>query len=476
LTNADKEGRTTSGIQLPGVDALPPGPLRQLTEALHELYRAAGKPALRKVADAVRKGDFRGTASHQKVAELLHGEGVPTWSSLECVVRVLAGWATPSRDADVVVAGFKQLWDVLAGEESLQGSATVQGVVRIRSVFVLGGVTGETGYPTYEPKVLEQFCNRLGIVLARANIDLVACSPFPDSADFHTLWGYLESGAGIVHMHRPRGESIDQQVRELSNLLGVEKAGRIKEWFYPEPEAAGDEARRQAWLLCQLMAIEQASLIVAVGGRLGHTASTILHLAEARRLPVLPFTFLGGAAEQAFRRRDWGHIYPSLDVTRLSDKDAVDEVVDLANQMVTDRMKPGGPPGRPRSVFISRARLDVEYAQPLDRYLSEIGLTVLFGERELPAEKTVEAAIEDAVLRSDLFVVLWSRSYAASRYCYDEFHLAIRRNQAGQARLWVINLDGSDIVPPEGRHLQPLQARTPQQVVQIARDLLSGIP
>lgn len=98
---------------------------------------------------------------------------------------------------------------------------------------------------------------------------------------------------------------------------------------------------------------------------------------------------------------------------------------------------------------------------------------MLFGERELPSEKTVESAIEDAVLRSDLFIVLWSRSYAASRYCYDEIHLALRRHRVGELRLWIINLDGSDVVPPDARGLPRVMAQTPEEVLAVVRELLA---
>jgi hypothetical protein len=87
----------------------------------------------------------------------------------------------------------------------------------------------------------------------------------------------------------------------------------------------------------------------------------------------------------------------------------------------------------------------------------------------------VEAAIEDAVRGSDLFIVLWSRSYAASRYCYDEIALALRRHRAGELQLWIINLDGSDVVPPGARGLPSLQARTPEDVVSVVRDLLIDV-
>lgn len=463
-------------MQLPGPDELPPGPSRRLTEALHELYHAAGTPGLRKIATTVTDDSrFRDTVSHQKISAMLHGAGIPKWSKLEPVVLVLAEWSTPRRNPSEEAKRFKRLWDATTTGEKSEEPLPAEGVSRLRSAFVLGGVTGETKYPDFERTELEQFCQRLGATIAKAGVDMIICSPFPDSADFHALRGYVESGAGgTVHMHRPRHAGVEDQYAQLRAVLGPNAVGRIKNWYYPAPEKNDRDSLGQAWVLCQLMAMEQADVVIAVGGKQGKTASTILHLAEARKQPVVPFAFLGGAAERAFLRRDWAGAYPWLDVQRLTDKNAVGDAMIIADRMVTARVRGSdGTQGRPGAVFVSRARPDVEYARALDRYLSTAGLTVLFGERELPADRTVESAIEDAVLRSDLFIVLWSRSYAASRYCYDEIHLALQRYRAGELRLWIINLDGSDIVPPDARELPQLMARTPEAVVTVVRDLLA---
>ncbi|MBC6449713.1 toll/interleukin-1 receptor domain-containing protein [Actinokineospora sp. HBU206404] len=456
-------------------DDLPRGPLRELTEALHELYRAAGTPGLRMIADTVTEDDrFRDTVSHQKVSAMLHGSGMPKWSKLEPVVRVLAEWSTPQRSSSDEARRFKQLWDAVNGGDVPAAHPTDEQDGRVRSVFVLGGVTGETNYPDFEKAELERFSQRLGATVAQSGADLIVCSPFPDSVDFHALRGFVEARAGgTVHMHRPRHPHIENKYTQLLAILDADAGDQIKSWFYPGPEIDDPDSLGQAWLLCQLMAMEQADALITVGGKLGKSANTILHLAEARQQPVVPFAFLGGAAERVFLRRDWGRSHPWLDPRKLMDKNAVGEAMVIANQMVTARVRALGLPQRPDTVFVSRARLDVEYARALDDYLSSAGLRVLFGERELPADRTVESAIEDAVLRSDLFIVLWSRSYAASRYCYDEIQLALKRYRAGELRLWIINIDGSDIVPPGARGLPQLAARSPTAVVNVVRDLLA---
>ncbi|WP_370968534.1 AAA family ATPase [Amycolatopsis sp. cg9] len=108
---------TTVGIAMPGPDRLPPGPHRDLVEALHELYRGAGKPGLRRIAKAVVDGDFRDTVSHEKISTMLRGESLPSWTKLEPVVRVLAGWSTARLDVDEESVRLQRLWHRAQADE-----------------------------------------------------------------------------------------------------------------------------------------------------------------------------------------------------------------------------------------------------------------------------------------------------------------------------------------------------------------------
>src|SRR5258705_13891666 len=98
------------GVALPDMRDPPPGPKRDLVEALHRLYRGAGKPGLRRIATAVMNGDFTDTVSHEKVAAMLRGTGLPRWSTLEPVVRVLAAWNNPRLDPDEQATRTLTLW------------------------------------------------------------------------------------------------------------------------------------------------------------------------------------------------------------------------------------------------------------------------------------------------------------------------------------------------------------------------------
>jgi Tetratricopeptide repeat len=99
-----------TGIALPDEDRLPPGPHRDLLEALHSLYEGAGKPGLRRIAAGITDADYRDTVSHEKIGALLRGAGLPGCLKVECVVRQLAAWHNPRLNPDEEAARFTALW------------------------------------------------------------------------------------------------------------------------------------------------------------------------------------------------------------------------------------------------------------------------------------------------------------------------------------------------------------------------------
>lgn len=408
------------------------------------------------------------------IAHTAHRLRVPEW----VVVKGVMDHADPRKDdrykAFAERAAAEVLFKLLALRLRSHTHVQTTHASRVRSVYVIGGVTEETEYPDFEEAELADFCRRLGETVANSGADLIVCSPFPESADFHALMGYVQSGAGhAVHLHRPRHGRVDAKEAELRAMLGPEAAQHVRTWLYPGPELEDADSWGQAWMLCQIMALDRADVVISVGGRVSRTANTLLHLAEARQKPIVPFEFLGGASRRAFNRRDWGRAYPGLDFLKLRDKAAAADAMRMADHMMAVRMSSSrGYTWPPKHVFISRARADAEFAHALDGYLSGAGLNVLLGERGLQADQTVESAIENAVLRADLFIALWSKSYALSQFCYDEIEFALQRHRAGELQVWLVNLDGSDIIPPSARSLPQAVARTPYSLVAVVRELL----
>jgi hypothetical protein len=80
----------------------------------------------------------------------------------------------------------------------------------------------------------------------------------------------------------------------------------------------------------------------------------LLHLAEGKGLPIVPFTFLGGAALRAFNRRDCKRLNPKLDLTLLQTEKGVEKAIEIANQLVLERTSRAYRDSKkPKTVFVS---------------------------------------------------------------------------------------------------------------------------
>src|SRR6266536_2506615 len=173
---------------MPGLDRLPAGPHRDLVEALHQLYRGAGMPGLRPIVRAVMDGDYRDTVSHEKVAAMLRGEGLPRWSKLEPVVRVLASWHTSRPDVDTEAARLQRLWYAARGDEPAR---------------VPGGPAAGSPGPVGDPDDTEDLVRQVGAeIAARARAERRADSDrgYRDGVKFAgelPSWRLLEELAGV---------------------------------------------------------------------------------------------------------------------------------------------------------------------------------------------------------------------------------------------------------------------------------------
>ena len=348
---------------------------------------------------------------------------------------------------------------------------------RVKSVLVIGGVTDETSDAEAELPRLHNASLKVGRALASGGAQLVICSPFPDSADYYAAMGYAEGGGrGIVHLHSPSHPRVTEKRQLLTKTLG-RKELTIQEWNHPGPENDEKESWAQAWLLAQLQALEKADAVVALGGKVSKTANTLLHLAEAKGLPIIPFTFLGGAAKRAFGRRDWKRLNPSFDSSILEEDAGVDRVIEIANGLVADQTARAYDVEKaPRSIFVSYSHKDLEMANGLIRSLRHNGLDVLTGDDQIRPDQIIPVSIEQALIKSDICAILWSQNYALSPWCNDELTLAVERYLDGKAGIWVFNLDDSMVVPSQARSLPTISVRNPAAIERVAGELLSNYP
>lgn len=100
-------------IDMPSEEAVPQGPRRDLLLALHQLYRDAGHPSLRRTSEAIRQDDgAHGAPTHEGVAGLLRGSftQAPPWQNLQSLVRTLATWSHRHPSVEEEESRFHDLW------------------------------------------------------------------------------------------------------------------------------------------------------------------------------------------------------------------------------------------------------------------------------------------------------------------------------------------------------------------------------
>ncbi|CAC36790.1 hypothetical protein [Streptomyces coelicolor A3(2)] len=110
-------------IAMPCEDEVPPGPRRDLLQALHALYEDAGYPGLRTLAAEIssNKDDrLLGCPNREGIAGLLRGSftTAPVWANLQALVRVLAAWSHRRPDPDEEESRFHTLWRSAAQPEN----------------------------------------------------------------------------------------------------------------------------------------------------------------------------------------------------------------------------------------------------------------------------------------------------------------------------------------------------------------------
>jgi TIR domain len=197
-------------------------------------------------------------------------------------------------------------------------------------------------------------------------------------------------------------------------------------------------------------------------------------LAEAKSLPLVPFTFLGGAAHRAFARRDWKHLNPGFDASILEKEHGIDHTIEIANRMIIDRVArvSGRSAQKLKRVFLSFAHHDSAMASAMKSFLLDRGVEVLVGDDEIRADQMIAASIEQALLTSDVCAVLWSRNYALSPWCFDELSLAMNQQLQGRMNVWLLNLDDSPVVPTQARKLAAISVRSREAIERVIGELL----
>jgi TIR domain len=221
------------------------------------------------------------------------------------------------------------------------------------------------------------------------------------------------------------------------------------------------EGLRMSFLLCQMAALDDCDLLVAIGGRIDGPASVILAVARERRKPILPFRFLGGAAERVFNQIE-GELRQRLenDVEKLAHAD------DGANAFLSmiDRVQARKSTLRtaPLRVFLSYSWKRGEYADFVETILRRReNISVFRDESQIPAGGSITAAIQrELTEQCNVFLALWGREYVESPHCHDEMYQW--HKLYGLDNLYLLRFDKT-------RPVWPLLRRSPTDLNEFVR-------
>jgi len=324
-------------------------------------------------------------------------------------------------------------------------------------LFILGGVTtDDRERQATEQQMLRSSSVKLGQQLGREDCDVLVCSPFADSVDVMALEGISSTGRACkaqAHMHYPRNGFTDKKIAELRERLQLDESFLTAHGHAAEAMNTYD-GRKYSYLLSQLQALKAAHVTVALGGRTASSASLLLSLAAAQGNPVLPFSWLGGAAA-AHAEANWTGLQQRLgtDAKLLSEPDGVADAFRLALKLVGGQQR-APEISDPRRCFISYPHRRPKPAARVHKMLEKSGRTVVrdvtLRDEGLAGEelgKRLAAELEQA----ELFVATWSQEYACSPHCMDELERALRRWSEGRTLVWIVLLDGTRLVPKIAR-------------------------
>lgn len=331
--------------------------------------------------------------------------------------------------------------------------------------FILGGITdGDSTFDNVNNMRLKNACRNIGRALNNYGHSLIICSPFKDSADYWTLNGFIQNNQNQhmpIEIHYVDMESVRAEVAilELNN-----KEYKFNKVPHSAPININKESISYAWLLCQLNALESCRAVIAIGGKVDGVANMLLLLAEAKRKPVLPLSFLGGAAGLAFQRRRYeledrlGDKY-----LLLQDEKCINELIE-GGEMICALQKGNKAKGSNPKFFISYPRTRPAEADYIETLLRRRNMEVYRDESDFGAGSEIPTKITEAIYAADIFIAVWCAEYACSPWCFDEFELALDRHESCETKLWIFCVDNTRIIPKRARNLNWFNVRSREEI------------
>lgn len=298
-------------------------------------------------------------------------------------------------------------------------------------------------------------CIKIGCYLSMNNHSLQICSPFEDSADYWILKGFSLNSSDSMNaeIHFIDTLKLHQRIDVLSKNIGMQ----LIKIPHHQIGKFDDETNNYSWLFCQLQALDDCDFIVTIGGRKNGSAKMLLLIAESRGIPIIPFPFYNGIAEEIFHRnyfelkdRFGEAINLFEDNVEILDSGTVElfldrSVIGVGNKRITqkDEMK----------FFISYSRERPHEADFIENILRRRNYNVYRDNTDFGAGSNIPNTIKEHIYSSDIFISVWCKEYACSPWCNDELEMALDRSIANHMELWLICVDDTRVVPKRARDI-----------------------
>ena len=321
--------------------------------------------------------------------------------------------------------------------------------------FTIIGSLGEDNKSKFE-----MLCKEIALVLIDMEATLLICSMFEDSADYYVLEEFVKKSSK-AELYFWDCVDVRTQIEKVID----------KNWNIKLIPCLGDNSgldMKDAYLFCQINAIRQADVIIAIGGKNHGSASLLLHIAELNRKLVIPFTKYHGAAENYYSRNK----YKIQDF--LGDKYKIlftGTVSEIIKSFLEIKERQNIKKEDISYVFLSYARDNPTWADYVEVVLRRRGVPLFRDESEFKAGSDIPKIIQEEIFKADTFIAVWCREYACSPWCIDELELALERKD--KINLWIICVDNTRIVPKGARNLLNYPVKNREELEGVLLKLLS---
>lgn len=331
-------------------------------------------------------------------------------------------------------------------------------------IFIIGSIVGD------ETKIQEfdNFCTNLGKSLADKKIDLLVCSPYPDSADVKVIEGVKTSKNKNLSIELYYPESAEIETLWNRHLTGLDKIVKVSMFRQEAHVEEKKDAIRYSWLFCQIQAVHNSDFVIVIGGKMSGTSNLLARVADAQGKSIVPYPIFGGVGEFFFRKKRYQLIdaIGQTNVEELLEKTNPEELIDfIVKQSWNGKLtKSNKRNSDTLTFFISYSRDRPAEADYVEALLRRRNYHVIRDESNLTPGQDIPNAIKENILKSDIFIALWSQEYACSPWCFDEISIALESHSVEGKSLWIFRTDKTRIVPPKARKMLWYDTETREEI------------